>query len=351
MSFSWRMDCNSTTLLTGETIMSELPQTIGVLIPTYKRSEELLRCLAALENQIHPADDVILVIREDDLDTRSALAARATEPLPIRIVTVTTPGLVAARNAGIDACTTDVLAMIDDDTSPHPHWLDRVLEDFQNDQQLGGLGGRDRCFDGEAFDERRMPVVGKLQWFGRVIGNHHLGFGDIREVDVLKGANMSYRAKALKGTRCDPRLKGSGAQPSEDISLCVAVKRNGWKLAYDPQALVDHYPGKRIEERHYGGVMPIKDAIAFQNFAYNEVLGIWGALTPLRRVFFFVWSILIGTGVCPGFVQAIRFTPPLGLQSWRRFLIAQRGKLHAFRDLTQRKDQLEIKVEQEHAHL
>jgi hypothetical protein len=41
----------------------------------------------------------------------------------------------------------------------------------------------------------------------------------------------------------------------------------------------------------------------------------------------------------------------LGRQSWRRFLIAQRGKLHAFRDLTQRKDQLEIKVEQEHAHL
>jgi cellulose synthase/poly-beta-1,6-N-acetylglucosamine synthase-like glycosyltransferase len=313
--------------------MDELPQTIGILIPTYKRTHELLRCLAALERQTQSADDVILVVRDDDLDTRSAVGAYATKSLPIRIVTVTTPGLVAARNAGIDACKTDVLAMIDDDTSPHPHWLARVLEDFRNDPSLGGLGGRDRCFDGEAFDERKMSVVGKLQWFGRVIGNHHLGFGELREVDVLKGANMSYRAKALENTRCDLRLKGSGAQPSEDISLCVAVKRNGWKLAYDPQALVDHYPGKRTEERHYGGVMPIKDAVAFQNFAYNEVLGIWGALSPLRRISFFVWSVLIGTGVCPGFVQAIRFTPHLGLQSWRRFWIAQQGKLNAFRDL------------------
>jgi cellulose synthase/poly-beta-1,6-N-acetylglucosamine synthase-like glycosyltransferase len=313
--------------------MAEPPQTIGVLIPTYKRSEELLRCLAALEQQTHPADDVILVVREDDLETKAAVNGCATKSLPIRIVGVTTPGLVAARNAGIDACKTDVLAMIDDDTSPHTLWLARVLEDFRNDPALGGLGGRDRCFDGEAFDERQMPVVGKLQWFGRVIGNHHLGFGDLREVDVLKGANMSYRAQALENTRCDQRLKGSGAQPSEDISLCVAVKRNGWKLAYDPQAVVDHYPGRRAEVRHYGGVMAIKDPTAFQNFAYNEVLGIWGALSPLRRVFFFVWSVLIGTGVCPGFVQAIRFTPHLGLQSWRRFFIAQQGKLHAFRDL------------------
>src|SRR5437016_3287248 len=144
--------------------MNELPQTIGVLIPTYKRTEELLRCITALEQQTHPADDVIMVVRDDDLITRSALDTYATKSLPIRIVTVTTPGLVAARNVGIDACKTDVLAMIDDDTSPHSDWLARVLEDFRNDPALGGLGGRDRCFDGQAFDESKMPVVGQLQW-------------------------------------------------------------------------------------------------------------------------------------------------------------------------------------------
>jgi len=28
-------------------------------------------------------------------------------------------------------------------------------------------------------------VVGKLQWFGRLIGNHHIGSGEGREVDAL----------------------------------------------------------------------------------------------------------------------------------------------------------------------
>jgi cellulose synthase/poly-beta-1,6-N-acetylglucosamine synthase-like glycosyltransferase len=253
--------------------------------------------------------------------------------LPIRTVLVSVPGTVAARNAGIDVCKTDVLAMIDDDTAPHPQWLARIMEDFRNDPELGGLGGKDRCFDGKGFDERQASVVGKVQWFGRVIGNHHLGFGNIREVDVLKGANMSFRAKALINVRFDRRLKGKGAQPNEDIALSVAVKCAGWKIAYDPQALVDHYPGQRVEVRHYNGVMPVKDENAFRDFSYNEVLGIWGALNPLCRLSFFVWSVLVGTGVCPGLIQAIRFTPKLGIHSWRRFSIAQQGKFDAFLDL------------------
>jgi GT2 family glycosyltransferase len=313
--------------------MNDLPKSIGVLIATYKRSEELLRCLSALENQTRPADDIILVVREDDLDTRMTLENFPYKSLSVRIVPVSVPGTVAARNAGIDVCKTDVLAMIDDDTAPHPQWLARVMEDFRNDPELGGLGGRDRCFDGKVFDERKAAVVGKVQWFGRVIGNHHLGFGDIREVDVLKGANMSFRAKALANIRFDRRLKGKGAQPNEDICLCVAIRCAGWKIAYDPQAVVDHYPGQRTEVRHYNGVMPIKDENAFRDFSYNEVLGVWGGLNPFRRISFFVWSVLVGTGVCPGLIQAIRFTPKLGIHSWRRFSIAQQGKFNAFLDL------------------
>jgi hypothetical protein len=71
----------------------------------------------------------------------------------------------------------------------------------------------------------------------------------------------------------------------------------------------------------------------FRDFAYNQVISIWHALSPLRRAAFFVWSVLVGTGVFPGFVQALRFTPKLGIHSWRRFLIAQQGKMDAFRDL------------------
>lgn len=308
-------------------------ETIGVLIPTYRRPRDLLRCLDALKNQQQPPHDVMVIVRCEDAETQTALARYDHGTVPIRILLVDRPGTVYAHNVGIEACRTDVLAMIDDDTAPHPQWLRIILQDFVDDPRLGGLGGRDRCFDGRSFDEHKESTVGKLQWFGRAIGNHHRGYGAIREVDLLKGANMSFRAAALEKARCDVRLRGQGAQPNEDTSLTLAVKRGGWKIAYDPNALVDHYQAIREEERHYGGIVRIADPVPFVEFAYNEVMGIWDSLSFARRIAFVLWSALVGTGVCPGLVQAIRFTPRLGAQSWYRFYLAQKGKFAALAEV------------------
>ena len=309
------------------------PQTIGVLIPTYKRSDFLLRCLDALKIQQRPADDVMLVVRTEDQETSTALEHYDRGTLPLRMVVTDVPGTVYAHNIGIESCMTDVLCMIDDDTEPQPEWLRVILDNFQADPELGGLGGRDRCFDGTSFDDRQRDIVGKLQWFGRVIGNHHLGFGSIREVDLLKGANMSFRREAVEFARCDVRLRGRGAQPSEDVSLALAVKRHGWKIAYDPAALVYHFQGTREEVRHYSGMTRITNPTAFEDFAYNEVVSIWDSLRLVQRPVFLLWSLLVGTRVCPGLVQAVRFTPSLGRESWYRFKIALRGKSKAIRDL------------------
>ncbi len=308
-------------------------QTIGVLIPTYRRAPDLLRCLQALQRQKRSPDDVLLILRSDDQQTEGALANFDKGSLPIRVRVTSIPGTVHAHNLGIESCITDVLAMIDDDTEPQPAWLEVILRDFQQDSALGGLGGRDRCFDGANFDDRQASPVGKLQWFGRAIGNHHLGYGSIREVDVLKGANMSFRCEALAHARCDTRLRGKGAQASEDISLALAVKREGWKIAYDPAAVVHHYQGERDEVRHYSGMAKIVDPTGFQDFAYNEVVGVWHSLSLFGKPAFVVWSLLIGTRVCPGLVQAVRFTPSLGRVSWQRFRYAARAKLQAVYDL------------------
>lgn len=313
--------------------MNENPRTIGVLIATYRRPDDLVRCLSALKKQTLLPDDIIVVVRDNDLDTKSRLSGYPPDGLPIRVISIHRPGSVAARNAGLDVCQTNILAIIDDDTCPHADWLSRVMENFRNDPALGGLGGRDRCFDGTAFDDRQEPVVGKIQWWGRTIGNHHRGFGKLREVDILKGANMSFRAKSFEHVRFDTRLKGRGAQPSEDFCFSVDVKARGWKLAYDPTAVVDHYASRRDEKRLYVGVSAVQDEAAFRDFCYNQTLSIWNALSPLRRFVLFVWTCLIGTGVFPGLVQAVRFTPTLGFESWRRFFLAQHGKMEAFRDL------------------
>jgi GT2 family glycosyltransferase len=320
------------TPLGNETEKDTMPSTVSVLLCTYRRPADLARCLEALSRQTRLPDEVVVVHRDIDAETRALLAGPLPANLNIRIAEVQPPGLIAARNTGLDVCRGDILALIDDDAVPYPWWCERLLEHFQANPQLGGLGGRDRCFNGKEFDDRQVELVGKLQWIGRRIGNHHIGTGGLREVDMLKGANMSYRAAAVKGLRFDTRLRGSGSQPYEDIAFSLAVRRAGWQLMYDPDVLVDHYEGAREEIRYYTATIPVADAEGFRNFAYNGVVAMWDEFSPIRRVAFLTWSFFLGTRVCPGLVQAVRFTPIMGLASWKRFWIAQEGLFGAARD-------------------
>ena len=307
---------------------TRVPATIAVLICSYRRPDSLLRGLAALAGQERRPDEVLIVVREEDAATRVALDSRPDDGLPLRILTVTKSGTVHALNTGLAALRSDVVAITDDDTVPWPDWTARILAHFQADPALGGLGGRDWMHEDGRVNDASATVVGKMQWFGRAIGNHHIGVGPARSVDLLKGANMSYRAEAIAGVRFDTRLRGRGAQPAEDATFSAAVKNSGWRLAYDPAVAMDHYSGMRDEPRHYSGIVGTVDGNGLRDFAHNEVVFVWSAIdTRLRRLAYVTWSVLVGTKVAPGLLQAILLTRRLGLVSWIRLVHIQRGKL------------------------
>jgi len=137
---------------------------------------------------------------------------------------------------------------------------------------------------------------------------------------------MSYRISAIPEMPAYLRLRGKGAQPFEDTAFCLAVRRAGWKLVYDPQVLVDHLEGAREEIRYYSHTLPVTDVEGFENLSFNNVVALWDELPPTRMIAFAMWSFLVGVRVCPGVIQAIRFTTQMGLAaSWHRFFVAQRG--------------------------
>ncbi len=303
--------------------------TIAVLICTYRRPDALLPCLAGLAAQTRLPDDVILVVRPSDSATHEAMAARASDGLPWRIVSVHEPGLVAARNAGLAALQSDVVTFCDDDTVASTEWLARILTHF-TDSAVGGVGGRDRCHDGVAFDDRKRAVVGHLQWWGRAIGNHHLGFGPARRVDFLKGANMSFRAEAVRGRWFDTRLRGKGAQADDDLSFSLSVARGGWRLIYDPAALVDHYAASD-QLRSYVVQPGLPDPVSYQETCFNHALTLWEQMGPAHRAIFVAWSTLIGVGNYPGLLQAVRFWLRRDPAAWRKFRINQAAHREVFR--------------------
>jgi glycosyltransferase involved in cell wall biosynthesis len=275
---------------------------ITVLVPTFRRPADLARCLAALRRQTLAPDQVVVVARPDDDATHACLREpQQVGVLPLTVALVEQPGQVAALNRGLDAARGDVIAITDDDAAPHPDWVQRIAAAFEADPELGALGGRDWVHQkGRVLDGER-PLIGKVKASGKIVGNHHLGVGAAREVDLLKGANMSYRRAAIGAIRFDARLRGAGAQVHNDMAFSMSVKHAGWKLVYDPRVAVDHFPAERFDEDRRDA----QTLAAVRNAAYNLHLILRDQLPPLRREAAWWWYRLVGTRVYPGLMHAL----------------------------------------------
>jgi len=301
--------------------------TITTLIPTYRRPKDLARCLEALKKQTRPADEVLVIVRNTDSETWSFLEAFNSDLLVLRILTVQIAGVVAAMNEGINKAQGQIIAITDDDAAPRADWLARIEAHFLLDDRVGGVGGRDWMYCGPELIDGECEVVGQLQWFGRVIGNHHLGVGKPFEVDVLKGVNMSYRQAAIEGLHFDERMRGTGAQVHFEIAFSLAVKQAGWKLIYDPMVSVDHYRAQRFDEDQRDKF----NSIAFTNMVHNETLALLDHLSPARRTVFLIWAMLVGTRDALGFVQWLRFLPTEGSLAGQKWVASMRGRWQGWR--------------------
>src|SRR6185369_13761481 len=118
----------------------------------------------------------------------------------------------------------------------------RIEARFAADPKLGALGGRDHVYMGGTIQPTvQVETIGKIQWFGRAIGNHSQDSTGYREVDCLKGCNMAFRTDLRP--RFDERFLGDAYQ--NEVSLCLAVKHKGMRIMYDPEIRVNHFLGAR----------------------------------------------------------------------------------------------------------
>ncbi len=304
-----------------------------VLVPTYRRTEDLRRCLDALRAQACPPAQVIVVARDTDEETRALLAAYPPDALPLTVATVSEPGAVEAMSRGLRLAQGDVLAITDDDAAPWPDWLARMEAHFAADARVGGVGGRDWLrnavpLEFGAHNTHNENNVGKVRWFGRVVGDHHLGEGRPRAVDVLKGVNCAYRTALLRQAGFDARLWGRGAQVHWELALGYAITAQGCTLIYDPAVAVDHYSGTRHDEDQRVFAF---HAQAHLNSVHNETLVLLEHQGRMQRLVFLAWALLLGTRVAPGLAQVARLRLKRQPQVLGYFRATQLGRLAGWR--------------------
>jgi glycosyltransferase involved in cell wall biosynthesis len=210
--------------------------TVAICAYTAARYEGLKRAVAAVLSQLHPADELLLVIdHADELLDR----ARA-ELTDVRVVAnAHTRGLSGARNTAIELAQGDTLVFLDDDAVPRAGWLDALLAPYA-DRAVVGVGGR------------LAPVWpdGAPPWFPPeffwVVGCSYAGL-PVANAAIRNpiGANMSVRRDAAaRAGGFDEALGrvGTRAVGCEEtlLGLQVTSQSPGTRIVYQPSAVADH---------------------------------------------------------------------------------------------------------------
>ena len=301
--------------------------TFSVIIPSYRRPGSLLRCLQGLQQGSCLPDQVVVVLRDEDRASQDSLKRwRGVNDLGrrVKLALATKPGQIQALNQGLAAATGEVVCFTDDDCVPRTEWL-ASLSRFYSDPSVGGVGGRDIVHRGDKQVAAQARVVGKLTWWGKVIGNHHCAATEQPvDADHLKGANMSFRRALLAGF--DENLAG-GSACLNDTEASLQVTGQGFRLVYDPRALVDHYPAERFGQ----STRQLDDPYLVYSDSHNWVYCMLKHLSPVRRIAFLVYALLVGTGNRHGLLKYLARVPYGPVAATRQLVASTTGKMQGIR--------------------
>ncbi len=274
---------------------------LTVIIPTWKRIKKLEACLQSLELQTERPDLTIITVREEDQETHGFLNLwRSKSNLKYKIINVSRPGVIWAENAAIKSSLEEqishIITFMDDDAIAFPDWIKKIKTFFENYPEAAALGGPDIILS-EPWSYHDFPVktVGHITFYGKVIGNHHRMSSGLREVDVLKGVNMSVQRKYLH--HLDPKLQGD--DPSQgngvfwELDLCLKIKSQGGRIFFDPELLINH-------DSHHGHF--IQEAV-ISSTAHNLGYVMMKYLPWHRSIIFLIYSVVIGNSHIRGLLK------------------------------------------------
>ena len=196
---------------------------ISVVVCSYNGSRTIRDTLQGLALVDYPDFEVIVV----DDGSKDAVSAIASE-YDVRLIRTENRGLSSARNTGCEAATGEIVAYVDDDAWPDPHWL-RYLAVRYRKGDLVGVGGPNLppAGDGPIADCVANAPGGPV----------HVLLDD-RIAEHIPGCNMSFRRSALLAVGgFDPLYRVAG----DDVDLCWRLQERGGLIGFAPAAVVWHH--------------------------------------------------------------------------------------------------------------
>ncbi len=225
----------------------------SIVIPNWNGARFLPVCLDSVQRQTYPVIEVIVV---DNASTDGSQALlQSGYPWVTLIELPENRGFTGACNAGIQASSGAVIALLNNDTEVDARWATAVMDAFARHPEVGSVASKMLLFDrrdtfhttGDFFTVEGRP--GNRGVWQKDEGQYN------QEEYVFSacGGSAAYRRAMLDQIGLlDDDFFFSG----EDVDLGWRAQLAGWRCLYTPEAIVYHHlsaTGGGVTASYYDG--------------------------------------------------------------------------------------------------
>jgi len=225
----------------------------AVIIPNYnganlvrKNLPDVVKFLSSYKNT-----SVIIVddgSRDEDVtELRKTIdAVNMSTKVPVSLIErKKNEGFSSAVNTGIRAARSDLVILLNSDAAPVNDFLKPVLERFEKDHQLFGVGLMDISIEGK---DKILRGRGIGYW-KRGMLNHKRGEVDKEDTFWIGGGSSAIKRELYE------KLGGMDELYNpfywEDIDLSYRAQKSGFKIVFDNRSKVEHRHEEGAIKTHY----------------------------------------------------------------------------------------------------
>ena len=207
----------------------------SVIVPTFKRFHQFVRCINSLLNQSLDPNAYEIIAVHDGFDHNYNLkwiAGIMAKYKNFCFYTKTWEGVSAARNYAIDKSQGDYILMIDDDCEAHFEWIETMVKFLENNPDISAAGGQVLAIAPITSVQRYVKFKNLLR---RPVKDRY------GQVVTIITANAIYRRSVIESIGTFSMIFTKNGIPcgGEDLDLAFRASRVG-KLGYCDKAIVKH---------------------------------------------------------------------------------------------------------------
>jgi len=265
---------------------------VSVIVLTYNSAETLKPLLESLKQQTIPPDEIIVIdggSTDNTIDVAKGFGCIIYDkPIKIR---------AKARNIGVKLASGEIVVFIDSDCIAEKSWLEELIRGLNEDNAIAGVSGRVLALNADKMIPKFIDFISTNE-------PHYATW------------NIAYKKSVLEEVGgFDDRLHAC-----EDQALAWKIIREGYKIVWNPKAIVYHKHREKLtfflkQQYEYGKWAVVAKRI--YGISYYKSLILLFAV-PLLFIFKYIRKVTVHP-LLPFFLALSALAYSLG--AWRGLIL------------------------------